>query len=157
MQNNNLYSEILPANARTVPDVRKAVKKWAGQNKGIAVKDFEELVTAFIQQPSALSKCMGGILLGYMPAQRGMLDPFVYEKWLEHASGWAEVDGICYGYFTADEILGNYKNWQRLITKLSQSDNINKRRGAIVLLTKPVKQSPDKRLGELAFLIIDTM
>jgi 3-methyladenine DNA glycosylase AlkD len=153
----NLYFEIFPRGAKNVPELRIEAKKWTAQNKDISAKDFERLVTAFIQDPSAMKKCMGGILLCYMPKQRSMLDPFLYEKWLEYAVGWGEIDAICYGQFTAEEVLKDYKNWKRLIKKLSQSDNINKRRASVVLLTKPVKQTRDKRLSELAFSIIDTL
>jgi 3-methyladenine DNA glycosylase AlkD len=157
MEKDKLYSGIFPAGARNVPDLRIAAKKWAGLNKDIPVKDFEQLVTVLIQEPSGMKKCMGGILLGYMPGQRSMLNPFLYEKWLEYTAGWGEIDAICYGNFTAEEILGNFSNWKKLIRSLSQSDNINKRRASVVLLTKPLKQSRDKRLGELAFSIIDTL
>jgi len=157
MRKSNSFSEIFPRNAKNVPELRIAAKNWVGQNKDFPVKDFEQLVTAFIQEPSALKKCMAGILLGYMPEQRSGLNPFLYEKWLECTVGWGEIDAICYGQFTAEEMLKNYKNWERLIKNLSKSDNINKRRASIVLLTKPVKQSQDKRLSELAFSIIDRL
>jgi 3-methyladenine DNA glycosylase AlkD len=146
-----------PKNAKCVPDLRQAAKKWVAQNKDISVKDFELLLTSFIRDPSPMKKCMAGILLGYLPAQRRLLDPILYEKWLDDAVGWGQIDAICYGSFTATEILSNFKNWQRLIKNLSQSDNINKRRGAIVLLTKPVRQSRDQRLSALAFWVIDTL
>jgi 3-methyladenine DNA glycosylase AlkD len=100
---------------------------------------------------------MGGILLGYMPAQRRRLDPAVYEDWLEHTEGWAAVDAICYNNFSATEILDNFAQWKTLISRLAKSDNLNKCRGAIVLLTKPVKQSADPRLRDLSFRVIDTL
>jgi 3-methyladenine DNA glycosylase AlkD len=157
MRKTRQTDEIFPRGAKNVPELRIAAKKWAGQHKDIPVKDFEQLVTSLIKESSALKKCMGGILLGYMPGQRGLLSPSLYESWLDHTTGWGEIDAVCYGHFTAGEILGNYEKWKRLINKLSKSDNINKRRAAIVLLTKPVKQSPDNRLRELAVSVIDTL
>jgi 3-methyladenine DNA glycosylase AlkD len=148
---------VFPRGATTVPDLRKAAKSWATQNRDAPIKDFEELVTALIGEASSTKKCMGGLLLGYMPVQRRMLDPFLYDHWLDHAEGWSEVDGLCYGYFTSEEILGNFRTWQRLIADLAQSGNINKRRAAAVLLTKPVTQTKDQRLGKLAFLVIDKL
>ena len=99
---------------------------------------------------------MGGILLGYMSLQRRQLTAALYDDWLEHTQGWAAVDAICYNNFTAAEILDNFTQWKALITHLAQSGNPNKRRGAIVLLTKPVKQSADPRLCGLAFDLIDS-
>jgi 3-methyladenine DNA glycosylase AlkD len=152
-----LGSKIFPTGAKSVPELRQAAKIWVSQHKDFPAKEFESLVTAFILEPSALQKCMGGILLGYMPAQRSTLNPFLYEKWLEYTVGWDEVDAICYGQFTAKELLTNFKAWKQLIINLSQSDNINKRRASMVLLTKPVKELQDKRLSELSFSIIDTL
>jgi len=104
-----------------------------------------------------MKKCMGGILLGYIPAQRHTLPPSLYDKWLEHTEGWAAIDAICYGNFTAKEILEKFAGWKVLIKRLAGSKNINKRRAAIVLLTKPVTQSDDKRLSQLAFGVIDAL
>jgi hypothetical protein len=56
---------ILPPGARTVPQLRTAAKSWMAKNRDIPVKEFAALVTFFIQEPSTLKKCMGGILLGY--------------------------------------------------------------------------------------------
>ena len=155
MNKRNLTADIFPPRARTVPELRTAAKSWMAQNKDIPVKEFAALVTSFMQEPSTLQKCMGGILLGYWPtAQRSLLDPFLYEKWLDHTTGWAEVDAICYNNFTAEEMLDDFPVWRRLIKGLSVSENIHKRRGAIVLLTKPVRQSDDKRLRNLAFEVI---
>ncbi|HXB94905.1 MAG TPA: hypothetical protein VNU70_07095, partial [Puia sp.] len=112
-----LPEPILPPGAANVPQLRLAAKSWAAQNKAISHGDFEQIVTALIHDPSALKKCMGGILLGYMPAQRPMLKPILYDDWLGHTEGWAAVDGICYGAFTAKEILDSFSAWQQLIKR----------------------------------------
>jgi 3-methyladenine DNA glycosylase AlkD len=151
------FSEVFPAGAKTVPELRMAARIWCKHNKNIPIAEFEGLVTECIRNSAALMKCMGGILLDYMPKQRAMINPVIFENWLEYTIGWGEVDAVCYGHFTADEILDDFKNWKLLIEKLSQSNNINKRRGAIVLLTKPLKQSGDKRLSHLGFWITDTL
>jgi 3-methyladenine DNA glycosylase AlkD len=150
-------NSVFPRDATTVPDLRKAAKSWATQNKDATAKDLEELVTALISEASSSKKCMGGLLLGYMPVQRKQLDPVLYEIWLDHAEGWSEVDGICYGYFTSAEMLGSFRSWQRLIRGLAESGNINKRRAAAVLLTKPVRETKDERLARLAFAVIDKL
>ncbi len=157
MKKSTHYAGIYPSGARNVPELRIAAKHWVAQHKDFPAKDFEPLITAFIQEPSDMKKCMGGILLGYMPRQRSTLNPFIYDSWLDYTGGWAAIDAICYGHFTAEEILASFNNWKRLIKQLSKSDNINKRRAAMVLLTKPLKQSADRRLSELAFSVIDTL
>jgi 3-methyladenine DNA glycosylase AlkD len=90
-------------------------------------------------------------------SQRRQLGPALYKDWLDHTNGWAAVDAICYNNFTASEMLDNFGPWKTLITRLAKSNNLNKCRGAIVLLTKPVKQSADPRLRDLSFRVIDTL
>jgi 3-methyladenine DNA glycosylase AlkD len=152
-----MISNIFPPGASTVPQLRLAAKAWATANKDISSKRAEQIISAFIRDPSPMKKCMGGILLGYIPAQRHTLPPSLYDKWLEHTEGWAAIDAICYGNFTAKEILEKFAGWKVLIKRLAGSKNINKRRAAIVLLTKPVTQSDDKRLSQLAFGVIDAL
>ncbi len=54
-------------------------------------------------------------------------------------------------------MLEDFAGWKALIKRLTHSKNINKRRAAIVLLTKPVKQLDDRRLSQLAFEVIDAL
>lgn len=144
-----------PANAANVPELRAAAKAWTKQNRSISPKETEAIITTLIRDTNPMKKCMAGILLGYLPAQRKALDPHLHDRWLDHTVGWAAVDGLCYANVTADEILGNFATWQSLIEHLVKSDNPNKRRAALVLLTKPLTQSADKRLSRLAFRVID--
>jgi 3-methyladenine DNA glycosylase AlkD len=147
---------ILPPGA-TTPQLRQLAKVWAKTHKDLPAPHFGQYITTLIHDPSPIQKTMGGILLGYMPAQRRKLRPTLYNDWLEHTEGWAAVDAICYNNFTAAEMLDNFALWKTLITRLAKSDNLNKCRGAIVLLTKPVKQSADPRLRDLSFHVIDTL
>jgi 3-methyladenine DNA glycosylase AlkD len=147
---------VIPAGAAT-PQLRQIAKTWAKAHKDLTPRQFERYITVLIRDPSPIQKTMGGILMGYMPAQRRELYPAVYYDWLEHTEGWAAVDAICYNNFTAAEILDNFPAWKMLITRLAKSDNLNKCRGAVVLLTKPVKQSADLRLRDLSFRVIDIL
>jgi 3-methyladenine DNA glycosylase AlkD len=147
---------VIPAGAATL-QLRQIAKTWAKAHKDLTPRQFERYITVLNRDPSPIQKTMGGILMGYMPAQRRKLHPAVYDDWLEHTEGWAAVDAICYNNFTAAEILGNFPSWKTLITRLAKSDNLNKCRGAIVLLTKPVKQSADSRLRDLSFQVIDIL
>jgi 3-methyladenine DNA glycosylase AlkD len=144
-----------PSTATNVPQLRAAAKDWAKQNGSIPAKDAETIISTLIREKNLMKKCMAGILLGYLPAQRKGLNPGLYEKWLDHTEGWAAIDAICYANFTAEEILENFAAWETVIKRLVKSDNINKRRGALVLLTKPLTRSADKRLSRLAFRLID--
>ena len=144
-----------PDVATTVPELRAVAKDWVRQNKTLSARDAERLITTLLRDQNPMKKCMAGILLGYLPAQRKTLDPQLYDKWLDHTVGWAAIDGICYANFTAAEMLENWTTWEPLLKHLVKSDNPNKRRGALVLLTKPLTQSADRRLSRMAFYLID--
>jgi 3-methyladenine DNA glycosylase AlkD len=143
-------------NGATTPQLRQLAKALAKAHNDLPASAFAQLITNLIHDPSPVRKTMGGILLGYMPIQRRQLSPALYDDWLDHTVGWATVDALCYGNISPDELLDNLTQWKTLCTRLIQSDNPNKRRGAIVLLTKAVKQSADVRLCGLAFDPIDT-
>jgi 3-methyladenine DNA glycosylase AlkD len=147
---------VLPPGAAT-PKLRQIAKAWAKANKGLSAPAFSQFITSLIHDPSPIQKTMGGILLGYMPDQRRQLSPRLYDDWLKHTEGWAAVDAICYNNFTAAEMLDNFATWKTMITRLAKSKKLNKCRGAIVLLTKPVKQSADPQLRDLSFRVIDTL
>lgn len=98
-----------------------------------------------------------GILLGKYPQLRAALDPRCLDRWLVHAQGWAEVDVTCQLNFTAAEMLSDWKTWKRLLTAFAKDANVHKRRASLVLLTKPLRESDDARLGKLAFANIDKL
>jgi 3-methyladenine DNA glycosylase AlkD len=152
----NHLDDLIPSGAATTPQLRATAKAWAARNRTLPAKDLGSVITSLVRGRSALKKAMAGILLGYMPIQRRQLSPAHYDDWLDHTVGWAAVDALCYGNISPDELLDNLVQWKNLCTRLILSDNPNKRRGAIVLLTKAVKQSADVRLCGLAFDLIDS-
>lgn len=77
---------------------------------------------------------------------RKQIDPALVEKWLTGAQGWWEVDSLCQMPFSGQEILNNWIEWQKLLHRLVTDSDIHKRRAALVLLTKPVRESDDPRL-----------
>lgn len=78
-------------------------------------------------------------------------DPKNLDFWLNYTHGWAENDVLCQSNFTADILLSNWENWQKILTEFNQSSNVNKRRASLVLLTKSLRQSDDPRLSKLTF------
>jgi len=98
-----------------------------------------------------------GVLLGTYPQLRAALDPRCLDRWLENASGWAEVDVTCQFNFNAREMSTNWQTWKRLLTAFTKDANVHKRRASLVLLTKPLSESDDARLAKLAFANVDKL
>lgn len=96
-------------------------------------------------------------LLGVAPKLRQEINPEKLDYWLNFTHGWAECDVLCQSNFTPEEILTNWSIWKKLLTKFSKDKNVHKRRASIVLLTKAVRQSSDKKLSDLAFKNTDLL
>jgi 3-methyladenine DNA glycosylase AlkD len=127
------------------------------EHRNLKAKEFAAIVTSLIEGQSSTEKITGGILLGYATLDQRKFDPALFDQWLDHLIGWAEVDAVCTGDFTITEIPANWGAWKKLLTKFSNDCNINKRRAALVLLCSPVRRVKDERLAEVAFRNIDRL
>jgi 3-methyladenine DNA glycosylase AlkD len=135
------------------PDLRAVSKKWIRTN-ALSPKEYLALITSLIKAPSATEKMTAGILLDYANKEQINFDPKIFDRWLNHLQGWAEVDTLCYGHFKVDQVLISWENWKKLLLQLNKSKNINKRRASLVLLCKPLTRSDDKRLQVLALQLV---
>lgn len=138
-----------------IPTLRKLVKSWAFEHKDISAEALTDLIGSLVQGESSTEKIVGGLLLDYMPTQRKQLKPTLYEEWLDHIEGWSEIDSLCQGHFTPEEMLEKWPAWKKTIVKLSKSKNIGKRRASMVLLITPALNSGDERFSELSLELIE--
>jgi 3-methyladenine DNA glycosylase AlkD len=127
------------------------------EHRDLSVKDFTRLLHELIQGESSTEKCMAGILLDYSKPEQRKFSPALFDKWLEHLEGWAEVDSICTGSYSTTEIPEQWFKWKPLLTKFSRSKNINKRRAALVFFCSPLSKVQDNRLAEGALLLVDRL
>lgn len=146
-----------PSYALTVPQTRAIAKAWAKDHKDLSETDFIDLLDSLCQAPSTTEKAFASLLLGYMPKLRNGTTPLLLDKWLNHLEGWAEVDSLCQNVYTYKELLANWPAWKKLLEDLSGSENINKRRASLVLLTGPVVYSDDRKLADIAFANIEKL
>lgn len=135
----------------------KIVKDWIKKHPKLSIAEYTHLLTSLFKGKSHEEILIGGKLLKLLPKFRKQLDPNLIDKWLGNVEGWAEVDSICQSNFSAEELLLNWNNWKKLIIDFSLSENPHKRRTSLVLLTMPVRKSPDPKLSKLAFKIIDKL
>jgi 3-methyladenine DNA glycosylase AlkD len=140
-----------------IPVLRKIAKKWMYENRDLSAKNFGSLLTSLAKGESSTEKCMVGILLDYSTAEQRKFDPALFDKWLDHLVGWAEVDAVCTGNYTVTEIPQQWKVWKPLLIKLSASKNINKRRASLVLLCSPLRKIHDDRLVTQALKTVEKL
>ncbi len=120
-------------------------------------KEFLTLLTSLAKAPSSTEKMTAGILLDYANKEQINFDPKIFDRWLNHLQGWAEVDTLCYSHFKVNQVLDNWNDWKRLLLSLNKNKNINKRRASLVLLCKPLTRTDDKRIQTLAFQLVDRL
>jgi 3-methyladenine DNA glycosylase AlkD len=135
----------------STPESRRLIKNWLKDQPGLSVKEFTDLMDSLSLGKSFNEVTAIGKFLEYCPKLRHSIDPKHLDSWLGRTEGWAEVDTICAGTFSAEDYLDNWPNWEKLIKDFVKSPNVHKRRASLVLLVLPVRQSPDSRLSDLAF------
>ena len=149
------------------------VQKYLGTDKiyhGFSSKQISDLAKKFVKEnnlspdetilvlnslyqngTSFTELSLAATILSFSKKLLQNFDPKNLDFWLNYTHGWAENDVLCQSNFTADILLSNWENWQKILTEFNQSSNINKRRASLVLLTKSLRQSDDPRLSKLTF------
>ena len=143
-----------PINA---PMLRQIGKEWIKDHSTMPANEFEAVLTSLILGKSSTEKCMAGILLDSSKPPQRKFPPHIFDEWLEHLVGWAEVDSVCTGKYTVSEIPGQWKTWKPLLIAFSKSKNIHKRRASIVLFCSPLRKPNDPELTLLALKNCDRL
>jgi 3-methyladenine DNA glycosylase AlkD len=140
----------------STPHLRATARAWLRATP-LTPKEFLSLLSSLIQAPSSTEKTIAGILLDYASQDQINFDPKIYDRWVNHLQGWAEIDALCYGHFKINQVLEHWSNWKKLLLKLNKSKNINKRRASIVLLCKPLTRTENEAMRKLTFQLIDQL
>lgn len=139
------------------PALRAIAKDWMRAHRDLKSDDVADLLSSLIQGPSSTEKWMAGIMMGYTTLPQRQFDPAIFDSWLDHLVGWAEVDAVCTGDFTITQLPADWPRWKKLLNKLSKDPNINKRRASLVFFCSPVSRVKDARLEEMAFRNIERL
>ena len=146
-----------PRYAISAPVMREIARGWMKSHPELTARTFSRLLTSLIKGKSSTEKCMAGLLLDYASPAQCAFDPVHFDTWLDHLIGWAEVDTLCTGKYTAREIHGQWSAWKKILSSLSKSPNINKRRASMVLLCSPLRERKDDRIADFALTLIDRL
>jgi 3-methyladenine DNA glycosylase AlkD len=134
----------------STPVLRIIAKTWMRDHRSLSAEELADLLTSLIEGESSTEKCMAGILLDASLVSQRKFNPALFDSWLNHLVGWAEVDSVCTGPYTITEIPSNFSVWKRLLVKFSKSTNIQKRRASLVLLCSPLSRGPQEALALIA-------
>lgn len=153
----NYLGNTNPRYSINMPTLRSIARPWMKEHRDLSAAQLATLITSLAQGKSSTEKMMVGILLDCSTLAQRKFKPQLFDNWLTHLTGWAEVDGACTGKYSRTEIPAQWKAWSTLLVKFSKSKNINKRRASIVFLCAPSRYTSDTQLPALAFRNIDAL
>ena len=133
---------------------RRILLDFIADHRDLAYDDWLSLIDSLYDGVSYEERCAPQTLFLKFTPYRRRLPLTQLESWLGQLEGWAEVDSTCQTVFSAADMLADWDAWRPLLENLSQSDNINKRRASLVLLTAPISQSDDERILRLSLRLI---
>lgn len=137
-----------------VPVIRKTAKEFVKEKQDLTIDDWINLLHLLSKGGfSEEREIIGKILESHRELRRSIPTQEI-EKLLSQMRGWSLVDSLCQSVFSAEEMSNRWSSWKKTIINLSESENLNKKRGSLVLLTAPIRQSSDERFSELALSII---
>jgi len=136
---------------------RRILLDFSAAHKDLSYDDWLALIDSLYQGDSYEERCAPRTLFRKFPRYRRQLPRPQLDAWLGCLNGWAEVDSACQTVFTDKDLLADWSGWSALLDKLASDANVNKRRAALVLLTAPISQSPDKRILDLSLALIDRL
>jgi len=140
-----------PYHGFTTKQITDLAKKIFKENQ-LNSDEIIQLLNSLYQHGTSYTEIViGPMILSLSPLTLKNFDPQNLDLWLNYTHGWAENDVLCQSNYTADILLSNWENWQKILTEFNHSSNINKRRASLVLLTKSLRQSDDPRLSKLTF------
>jgi 3-methyladenine DNA glycosylase AlkD len=140
-----------------MPTLRKLAKDWMKTHPDLSASAFSKLLSSLVKGESSTEKCVVGILLDYATPLQRKFNAKLFDTWLNHLEGWAEVDSVCTGDYTVTEIPANWKVWKEQLSKFTKSENINKRRASLVLLCSPLRNVIDQKLAVTALRNVDRL
>jgi 3-methyladenine DNA glycosylase AlkD len=141
----------------SAPDQRRIGRAWLAAHRGAADVDLLAVAARLFVGEAFEEKTLAAILLGASARARRLATPAMMDAWLDHLTGWAEIDSLCASVFGAVELAADWPAWRSLIERLAGDANINKRRAALVLLCTPTRTSDDPRFRDLGFAVVERL
>jgi 3-methyladenine DNA glycosylase AlkD len=141
----------------SAPELRRIGRAWLAARRKAGDADLLAVVASLFVGEAYEEKVLAAVLLAANARMRRLGAPALADGWLDHLQGWAEIDSLCASVFGPDEMEADWPAWRDLIRRLSRDANINRRRAALVLLTRPTRTSSDPRYRDLAFEVIERL
>ena len=86
------------------PAMRGIAREFMRAYKHLSADELSEILTSLIRGESGTEKMMAGFLLDYSRLDQRKFNPKLFDQWLNHLEGWAEIDTLCTGKYARTEI-----------------------------------------------------
>ena len=133
------------------PEMRGIAREFMRTHAHLTADEFSRILTSLIKGESGTEKMMAGFLLDYSRTDQRKFKPKLFDDWLSHLEGWAEIDTLCTGLYARKEVPAQWQTWEDLIRRFSKSKDIGKRRASLVLLCAPVRYVEIAEMADMAF------
>jgi 3-methyladenine DNA glycosylase AlkD len=138
-------------------DIKKLAADFIKKNK-LGKDEYFKLIKDLIENAKTFEEIdVAAKILGNKNDYRKeiKLDDLGY--WLTFTHGWAEGDVISQSNFEAEELLNRWNEWEKFLTKMNRSKNIQQRRASLVLLCKTLRQSDEEKVYDLAIKLANNL
>jgi 3-methyladenine DNA glycosylase AlkD len=132
-------------------------KDFLKRHKDISRNDFLELLNLLYKGESFNERIFGNILISRKKEYKDLFTPQRVYTWASGFSGWCEIDCLCAGVVSAEEMLKDWDSWEKAIKRMVGSKNISLRRASLVLFVKPVRERYETKFSNLAFSNIEIL
>lgn len=136
--------------------IRQLAKDFV-RNQPLSYSELVEFLDSLYYGDTYDEVAIAGLIVGLSPDLRRSLEPKNLHRWVENTHGWAECDVFCQMAFDAQDFLDRWSVWGKAIMSFAKDKNVQVRRASLVLLTKPLRQSNDRRLADLALHNVDLL
>jgi 3-methyladenine DNA glycosylase AlkD len=137
-------------------DTRLIAKNFVRSHE-FNLEDFTDLLNSLYKGKTYDEVTIAAKIIEFSPEFKAQFDLNHLYDWLGFVCGWAETDTLCQMAFSDTDLFLRWPEWKKLLQKLNSDSNIHRRRASLVLLTKPVRLSDDKRILELALKNTDNL
>src|SRR5580658_8272896 len=91
-----------------IPDQRWLARSWLAAHRKAADTEVLALVDRLLRGEAYEEKILGAITLALGRRAKALATPAMVEAWLDHLTGWAEIDSLCASVFPADQMAADW-------------------------------------------------
>ncbi len=146
-----------PYRGLTTKSKTDIAKSFYLKHPNLRFEDMIQVVTSLMRGISFEEKTIGSFLLNSYKQYASLITPDHIQTWLYSLEGWCEIDTLCQNRLNENILIVNWNLWNKALARFAKHTNINHRRASLVLLCKPLRQTSDIRIYNLAIQNVEIL